>query len=276
MTVTLQIACGSLPVWAPFPRSNTYTDRKGIVTNKWLKQHMLFPLLLLAALPSAARPQGTPDKAPVPAQQAGYTSLAYDDEFVGQPQSLFDRWNLGLWYQAALVSPEVSMKAGILNVTARAAPDLRNTFLTSPRSFGFGYFEIRMRWPQNAGNWANFWLVSDLPKQFPYAGPWPPYCEIDVVEAMLPGFQHAVHNWRGRLNENRPAFTMVSVDSTEWHTYGVLRQPGQITFYLDGSPTWSTPSPRVCDEQHLFVVFGTQRRDDNAQSADFDWVRVWQ
>jgi beta-glucanase (GH16 family) len=237
---------------------------------------MLLPLLLLASLPSVARPQGPPHQPPAPAQQGGYSTLSFDDEFVGQTRQLFNRWQLGLWYQASLASPEVSMQAGILNVKARAAPELRNTFLASPRSFGMGYFEARMRWPRTAGNWANFWLISDLPRKFPYAGPWPAYCEIDVVEAILPGLQHSVHDWHGRLIEDRPAWQRVAIDSTQWHTYGVLRVPGEITFFVDGSPTWSTPSPRVCDEQKLQIVFGTQRRDDAAQSAEFDWVRVWQ
>jgi beta-glucanase (GH16 family) len=237
---------------------------------------MLLPLLFAAAVATVTRPQGPPVSAPAPAQQAGYSILSFDDEFLGETRRLLDRWNLGLWYQAAVVSPTVSMQAGVLKVTARAAPDLRNTFLSSPRAFGMGYFEARMRWPREAGNWANFWLVSDVPQQFPYAGPWPPYCEIDVVEAILPGLQHAVHDWHGKLNEGPPAWQRVAVDTTQWHTYGVLRQPGQISFYVDGALTWSTASPQVCDQQKVSIVFGSQRRDDAAHSADFDWIRVWQ
>jgi beta-glucanase (GH16 family) len=239
---------------------------------------MLLPLLLLAT-PMVARPQGTPDKAPEVARQAGYTSLSFDEEFFGTASKLLERWNLGLWFQSKLVSPEFSMQAGVIRVAARAAPALRNTFLTTPQSFGFGYFEARMRWPKDPGNWANFWLLSDVPPRYPYMGPWAPYCEIDIVEAHPKGVEHAVHDWKGNNNESQASrnnYRMIPVDPTQWHNYGVLRQQGQITFYIDGMPTWSSASPDVCDTQKLSIVFGNQRRDDHEHSAEFDWIRVWQ
>jgi beta-glucanase (GH16 family) len=219
---------------------------------------------------------------PTAAAEAGFTQLVLDEEFDGSKEDVLNRWALGLWYHGGRLTPaQLKVARSIATLTAQPAPKLRNAMLSSwgHQTFRFGYFEARMRWPQTHGNWANFWLESTVPAREPYHGAWPPYCEIDIMEALPRGYQATVHEWTGRLKET--AFTrqnyrrVIGIDTTRWHTYAALWTPKTINFYLDGESVLTSLTPTVCAEQEMMINFGIQRRTGFSESADVDWVRVW-
>jgi beta-glucanase (GH16 family) len=219
---------------------------------------------------------------PAAAAEAGYTRLMLNEAFDDGKEAVLSRWSLGLWYHGGKLTPaQVEVANGIARLTAQPAPKLRNAMLSSwgHQAFRFGYFEARMRWPQTQGNWANFWLESTVPARLPYKGEWPPYCEIDIMEALPRGYQATVHEWTGKLKQTaftRQNYRRVSgINTTRWHTYAALWTPTTITFYFDGEPVLSSPTPKVCAEQEVMVNFGSQRRTGFAESTDVDWVRAW-
>lgn len=95
-------------------------------------------------------------------------------------------------------------------------------------SFTYGYAEMRVRMPAGAGLWPAFWLV-------PANGDWPP--EIDVVELLGQDVRTAYMNvyvphGKGYWDSLR---SYKGTDlSRGFHTFGVLWEPDQIVWYIDG------------------------------------------
>ncbi len=104
----------------------------------------------------------------------------------------------------------------------------------------YGYIEVRCKLPSGQGMWPAFWLlgVNDS---------WPLCGENDVMENIgkEPGTNHfSIH---GPLSATQSAtdYTAYNVTATAalpsgaplsdaYHTYGLLWQPGKLTYYLDG------------------------------------------
>jgi beta-glucanase (GH16 family) len=223
---------------------------------------------------------------PPPAIAAGFNRLTLDEEFADE--RILDRWALGLWWQRGVSSDAITVHDGIATITARAKPLFHATMLTTwggpvRRTLRYGYFEARMRWPVSSGNWAAFWLISKETTKEPDPKKWPPYCEIDILEAFGGGYQSTVHDWMTHAKETDYVKTHIyrfyrssNFHPDRWHTYGMLWRKGVITFYRDGKMTATMVPPTVCDNQDQILVFGTQRRGEKQESTDFDWVRVWQ
>jgi len=131
---------------------------------------------------------------------------------------------------------------GKLVITAEAIDDpdaatggfeFTSGMISSQSSFWqtYGYFEIAAELPEGAGAWPAFWLL-------PVDNGWPP--EIDVLEAF--GDQpDQVHS--AVIGSSGTAEAWSQVDTLGGaHTYGVLWTPYEITFYVDGVETMSTPT----------------------------------
>jgi hypothetical protein len=96
------------------------------------------------------------------------------------------------------------------------------------------YFEARLRFPRGApGYWSAFWLLSPDRKDKGHV-------EVDVVEwygGDPTGHHQSVHVWR--KGGGKPAFKSNYsglrgvVDDGGWHDYGLLQEPGRLTFYVD-------------------------------------------
>jgi hypothetical protein len=95
------------------------------------------------------------------------------------------------------------------------------------------YFEARMKFPRSApGYWSAFWLLSPDPKGS--------HVEVDVVEwygGDPRGHHQSVHIWRKppakkAFKSNYSGMAGV-IDDGDWHDYGLLQEPGRLTFYVD-------------------------------------------
>ena len=61
--------------------------------------------------------------------------------------------------------------------------------------------------------------------------------------------------------------------NAEWHTLGMLWQPGLMTFFMDNQQVWQqayTSAQSSIDSQSLFLILGTGRD----WLVNVDWVRV--
>jgi len=107
-----------------------------------------------------------------------------------------------------------------------------------PKGQGFsqrlGYFEMRAKFPKSHGMWPAFWLLG----QPSIADRKRTNVEIDVVEhyGVMPNAVHSVlHLWHpdGR-HWARGDFFVAPGLTDEFHTYGVMVDEANLTWYFDG------------------------------------------
>ena len=107
------------------------------------------------------------------------------------------------------------------------------------REFTYGYFEARMKMPTGGGAWPAFWLLGtniDTVR-------WPSCGEIDIMEytGNAPNRStSAVHyaNSSGVHDYKSGATTSQIEYSADYHTYGFLWLPNDLTFYIDGKQSY--------------------------------------
>lgn len=115
-------------------------------------------------------------------------------------------------------------------------------------NFKYGYLEMRARVPYRHGAWPSFWMKSDTPFQ---KAKW--MCETDIFEVF--GNEKdvvcTVHSWEGDNHrvmpdsegrENR-AYTFQNFETLnqEYHTYGFLWDPNEMSFFVDGKKYCTIP-----------------------------------
>ena len=219
---------------------------------------------------------------PVPAAEAGYSSLVFYDDF--DDPSTFDQEKTGepgfLWY--------LDRPFGWSPVSENGY-DLQNSILTirtadhcagwgpctysvrgqTGRTFRYGYFEARMRFDHaptdKRAYFPAFWSFSAEHASGRGNDHW---SELDFFEAM-PGedgrytgtFVCTVHDWirdeKGEVqnHQNPNNWHPACVKDSDWHTYGCLWKPGLIEWYMDGqrmayqrygADCFPEPSPGEC------------------------------
>ena len=196
-----------------------------------------------------------------------YTLLPeLSDEFNGTSLNT-GRWNYytGGWkdenqqVQNCYTSEEenVNVRNGSLNLVGLYKPGKTCTGNTKTGDFtsGFvetrnstnlieGYYEARIKMPKNKSTWPGFWM-SPTVKTY---GEWPNSGEIDVVEAKGSNHKFAASDahWRdkntpaGQPGSHRsrqgviPSTKFDTLDTTEWHTYGVKISKCKLEYFIDG------------------------------------------
>ena len=188
--------------------------------------------------------------------------------------------------------------------------------------FGFGYAEARVRSSRANGLWPAFWAMGG-----PINGvsePWPRKGEIDIAEFFnYPEWsggggahtaKHVIHYQTDRAAIYDPAtrrYAGASVNpyraDGQWHTYGVEKLPGNVSFYVDnelkatvscagfrvalpdgsmadGASYQSSFWPFNAPSFFIFnlaanptVAAGMALEDfDDRETFDVDWLRVWE
>lgn len=247
-----------------------------------------------------------------------YSRLVWSDEFNGMPGSLplASNWStdVGAWGSADGTlqtyrgsSANVSMNGqGNLAITAlrqtATGSDGLTWNYTSGRietaglfSFTYGRVEARMKIPAGPGLWPAFWLVGD---DISSVG-WPSSGEIDVMEMLGQDPERVYGTVHGPVSGSSSGYAVqgdvVSPTSLAdaFHTYGVIWQPGRITWTLDGTPYASvTPGDLARGQRWVFdgqpfhlildlAVGGNWPGAPNATTPFpstllVDWVRVYQ
>jgi len=106
------------------------------------------------------------------------------------------------------------------------------------RSFTYGYFESRMKMPSGGGTWPAFWLLGANIDTLP----WPRSGEIDIMEYAGNNptrSTSAIHyaNSVGAHEYKAGGFNSPTALSDEYHTYGLLWLPNEVSFFVDGKLT---------------------------------------
>lgn len=249
---------------------------------------------------------------------ATYDRLVWSDEFAGAAGSAPNpaAWapDVGAWgggdgqLQTYTPNPEnLSLDgSGDLAITAvkqtAPAPNGPTPVYTSARietaglfSFTYGRVEARIKVPAGRGLWPAFWLLGD---DVDSVG-WPASGEIDVMEMIGQDPSAVYGTLHGPVSGSTTSFQVqaraVSARSfaNAFHTFGVIWQPGRITWTLDGKAYASAtphdvgPGDRwVFDAQpfHLILdlaVGGHWPGAPNSATAFpatmlVDWVHVYQ
>lgn len=206
---------------------------------------------------TTASPTPPPDPSePAPIAGQGYTKV-FGDEFDGTSLDQ-TKWK-PVWHEADPGSQNYQVANGLLSLTSRRSEGYRNVELASVhlssgtpmRSWTYGYFEAKAKWPRGRGNWSSFWLNNlehQVKWQSPFACPnlW---SEIDIYENIWesPHTQWTTlhRNTNGRCgipDSTRPATTWMRCDTdttpcdltADFHTYGVLWEPDRVRWYRDG------------------------------------------
>ena len=140
------------------------------------------------------------------------------------------------------------------------------------------YVEARLKGDFAAGVWPAFWLYT---AQFGGNEP-----EIDIFEQ--PGLdQNTVyHNYHFKFADGTFAPSLESttnVDSTEWHTYGVERVAGQITYFVDRVPVHVVTDNVTLQPMNMILNLAIGGNwpgspDPATDQAEFcvEYVKAWQ
>jgi beta-glucanase (GH16 family) len=230
-----------------------------------------------------------PDAAP-----AGFPRLVFSDEFdSGELDgrkwlASRDGYRSGAFNpnkEGAYFDPEnVTVAGGQLHLTLRDAPGTRvwgKTYawssgaVTTQGTFAFGdnsFVAARIRLPTSDGLWPAFWTAV--------AGRWPP--ETDIFE-----FFGTQQQARPRFNYHPPTrahggsrlYGETDVDYRQgWHTYGLLRQGGVLTPFVDGV-AYPEASVTGGDSLQHYLILNLSayagHDPEPGSSMAVDWVRVW-
>jgi beta-glucanase (GH16 family) len=163
------------------------------------------------------------------------------------------------------------------------------------RAIRYGYFEARMRWDVVNGAWPAFWLLpveditgEDIVNGVRESG------EIDIFEGQgnqPTTFFGTIHDWVNavdvRSSAGRNSFPLpVGTDLSEFHTYGLLWTPGQVTWFFDNVPLHTEATYPIMEKQNYYVILGMQEGAGwthgnlNGVSAtnmtlNVNWLRIW-
>lgn len=147
------------------------------------------------------------------------------------------------------------LKDGLLHITARKVDGKwRSGLLASvdPKGQGFsqkfGYFEMRAKLPKGPGTWPAFWLLGVPQLKEPKDKKTITQIELDVVEqyGVNDNALHTTtHLWPppGGKHTADGDVTLVPDMTADFHTYGVMVDDAQATYYFDGVPLRSHPTP---------------------------------
>jgi beta-glucanase (GH16 family) len=242
------------------------------------------------------------ENSPSPPPQANDYVLVFSDEFdrlnLSPNGSGAYTWYDGLWWEKPVPAAHVMVANGILTLrwSRGQKPDATSvtTFSRDGRHYKgwrYGYFEVRMRWETVPGAWPAIWMlpVQHFQDRATHVG------ELDIFEGQGSTsrvFYGTIHEWKQRqdVRNNKPwnhYRLPAGVDLAHFHTYGLLWQPGRVTWYFDDQALFSAATYSIFDEQDYYLILASQEGVNwkygdlqgvgaSQIGVQVDWVRVWQ
>lgn len=236
----------------------------------------------------------------------GDWALTFDENFDGNTLDE-KRWNASnshfskfFFYQRE----KAAVENGVLKLGAeKKSVEGREYISGQVEGFGkwaqsYGYFEARVKLPTTRGFWPAFWLMPDRNVNGPtdqqsiwnrnstkWGG-----MEFDILEHLSewgPGRHNVAVHWDG-YGELHKAWgdTQVYYGPTPdgWHAFGMLWEPGKLTWYIDGQKKAEWVNERVgqvpCHMLLSLQLGGWATKDIDMskinETFDIDYVRVWQ
>jgi hypothetical protein len=226
---------------------------------------------------------------------AGYKKLIFSDNFrrfdIGRGGRGAHTWYAGLWYKGVPPAAKIQDKGGFVRLVSldgkkRGLGTEIHTLARTPQGrstlFRFGYFEARIRATADLQNFGSFWLESYDHTLDQGQGPWRRYCEIDIAEfgGSINGYAASVIDWIDKKPHQTPWPPVHRIPASnrldKWNVYGLLWEPGKLSFFFNNQLIRSVKSPPPCDEQRLFMVLSGAKNGGNADKyIDVDWVHVF-
>ncbi len=159
-------------------------------------------------------------------------------------------------------------------------------------TFNHGYIEARILTTPHSGNFPAFWLMPA-----DQSDGWPSCGEIDIWETINTESRayNTVHShWTYDLGNGGNGSNRTCEHSGQWHTFGLLKEAGKLTWYLDGDQVFTYS--KSSDESQLsqgqwpfdkafYIILNQSVGNGSWASAPdpsftyetkFDWVRVYQ
>jgi len=147
-------------------------------------------------------------------------------------------------------------------------------------AFTYGYVEVRAKMPGGRGIWPTIWLM-------PADHSWPP--EFDIAEYYGTPQHIRFGLASGTMREVRwddALFELPAVES-DWHTYGLLWEPGHAAWLLDGEVKLEVWGGQVPDKPMYLIMnngvssrFGPSGEPDGStifpNFLEVDYVRISQ
>jgi beta-glucanase (GH16 family) len=252
-----------------------------------------YSAIALVSLAMPARVKADPPGAPTD------WTKSFEDTFDNSFDS--NKWVKTFWWgdgnindgSVSYYSPNnVSVSDGYLTLEANNNSEGGRSYTGAVvQSFGkfyqtYGYFEARIKVPKGGGI-APYFSLS------PEDESWPP--EVNIAE--IPGAvgDNATTVWMTNhyidgngnvsIDNGEGTWTSSSGLDQDYHTYGLLWQPGLLVWYVDGVEHYRT-TVGVPDKD-CYIVLGLGVYDDNGswtghpdnttfpQYMSVDWVRAW-
>ncbi len=227
-----------------------------------------------------------------------------DEALDAQKWTTRDRGN-ATWNRFISTDPRVAyLDNGSLVCRAIANDDLTTddaAMLTGAKqtsnSYGllYGYVEVRAITTPHSGNFPAIWMMP-----MDQSDGWPTCGEIDIWESINTAntTYHTVHSYWGNTlgQSNNPAKTTncsYNMDG-EWHTYGLLKEPGLLTWFVDGTQVFSYAKSTTESDLEQgqwpfdkeFYLILNQSVGDGSWAANydssftyetrFDWARMYE
>ncbi len=159
----------------------------------------------------------------------------------------------------------------------------------------YGYFEARVKFPTARGLWPAFWLMPDRGadsglNQWQRRDTGKGAMEIDIIEHLTewgPGRNNVAVHWDGYGDKHKAWGTSqlyFGPTPDGWHTFGLLWEPGKLTWFIDGKKVVEYENERVSNVPS-YIKLNTQmggwatKDVDLSKLPDYfkvDYVRVWQ
>jgi beta-glucanase (GH16 family) len=124
-----------------------------------------------------------------------------------------------------------------------------------------GKWEVRAKMPAAKGIGYVFLLM-------PADGSWPP--EVDIAEGRVNGKVESFYHWGTTSNHHR-AMSVHSVDTHEWHTYGVIFDNDRMIFTIDGTVTGILDNVPVTTKK-MWLGFQTGAMDPRGSANAYETV----
>lgn len=191
-------------------------------------------------------------------------------------------------------------------VSSQGQYQYESGMLRSYQTFYYGYFEARVKTPSAIGTWPAFWLAPDIDGDGELTHP----PEIDIFDNANNGkdatastvYSGAGENeggkqggelvWADPALNKKWAYYEAGTDLTrDWHVYGLLWTPTEITLWLDGKRIytrnyyWRSNEGKLAGPAHVLLNLavggpwaGRFGIDEGAfpQTFTIDYVRVCQ
>jgi beta-glucanase (GH16 family) len=197
--------------------------------------------------PTATRRTGSPSDLPMPVGDLPGWHQTFADDFTGADAS--KRWFIyegapggdpGGWF----LPSHVTQGNGRLLITGSLANTPRGTIyatggVSNAKVFSQTYGRFDFRFRMDMGYGVNFALLL-----WPSDNTWPPEVNVAESNGVTPKYLIVTLHY-GPRNSMIHRYSNGVVDYTQWHTAGVIWEPGKLIFTLDGNGWSSIASPNV-------------------------------